>query len=350
MKLLIWMHSTRQPLWSIPPESVDRLTQTVGEGWEVRSIERDMDATGDGPGATPRAVLEEIGEADVFFGFGIGRDAFLASRQLRWIHSAAAGVGGSLFTEMRESDVLLTNSAGIYAEPMADHAMAMILYFARGLDGAVAGSAVREWRREAIAGPDGPLTEVSGAVVGIVGYGGIGRAVGRRATALGMRVRATRRRVPTPRNGSSQRTPPADAEGTTGPDGLDELLAESDYVVLTVPETPETVGLIGVPELARMRDSAVLINIARGRILDEEALADALRSGRLRGAGLDVFREEPLPPDSLLWELDNALLTPHIGGTSPRFWERQTDLMVRNVRHFLAGRPLENLVDKETGY
>ena len=350
MKLLIWMHSTRQPLWSIPHPSVERIARALGEDWNVTSVERDVEATGDGSGAAPQDVLDEIRDADVFFGFGIGRDAFLASRRLRWIHSAAAGVGASLFPEMRKSEVLLTNSAGVYAEPMADHALGMILYFARAFDGAVAGSRVREWRRDAIAGPNGPLRELSDAVVGIVGYGGIGRAVGRRAAALGMRVRATRRREPTSRSGSADGAPPDSALEVMGPDGLDELLAESDYVVLTVPETSETAGLIGASELTRMRDSAVLINIARGRILDEEALADALRSGRLRGAGLDVFREEPLPPESPLWDLDNVLLTPHIGGTSPRFWERQTDLMVRNISHFLAGRPLENLVDKESGY
>ena len=350
MKLLIWMHSTRQPLWSIPRKSIAHVEAALGEGWTISNIQQEMDATGDGPSGTPSAVLDEIEQADVFFGFGIGRDAFLAAERLRWVHSAAAGVSGSLFPEMRESDVLLTNSAGVYAEPMADHAMAMILYFARGLDGAVAGTAAREWRREALAGPGGPLTELSGAVVGVVGYGGIGRAVGRRAAALGMRVWATRRAASGSLNEPTSRSELPEAERILGPEGLEELLAGSDYVVLTVPETEETRGLIGAPQLAGMRESAVLINIARGRILDEEALADALRSGRLRGAGLDVFREEPLPPDSPLWELDNALLTPHIGGTSPRFWERQTELMVRNIEHFLAGRPLENLVDKERGY
>ena len=117
-----------------------------------------------------------------------------------------------------------------------------------------------------------------------------------------------------------------------------------------MPETAETTGLIGERELALMPRSAVLINVARGRILDEEALAAALRAGRLRGAGLDVFREEPLPHDSPLWELDNVLITPHIGGTSQRFWDRQTELMIRNIGNYLAGLPLENLVDKRLGY
>lgn len=343
-ELLIWMYSTSQPHWSMPADSVARVREALGDEWTVRTIEHEIDATGDGPPATPKPVLEGIADAEVYFGFGIARDAFREARRLRWVHSGAAGIGGSLFPEMLESEVLLTNSAGIYAEPMADQALAMMLYFTRGLDGAVAGMRAREWRREAIVGPGGGVTELAGAVVGIVGYGGIGRALGRRARALGMRVWALRRSEPA----AGER--PEEVEWISGASGLKELLRESDYVVLTVPETAETTGLIGERELALMPRSAVLINVARGRILDEEALAAALKAGRLRGAGLDVFRQEPLPPDSPLWELDNVLITPHIGGTSQRFWDRQTELMIRNIGNYLTGLPLENLVDKRLGY
>ncbi len=342
-ELLIWMYSTSQPHWSMPAGSVARVREAMGQEWTVRTIEHEIDATGDGPPATPEPVLEAIAEAEVYFGFGIARDAFREAGRLRWVHSGAAGVGGSLFPEMMESEVLLTNSAGIYAEPMADQALAMMLYFTRALDGAVAGMRGREWRREAIVGPGGGVTELAGAVVGILGYGGIGRALGRRASALGMRVWALRRSEPTGEQ-------PEEVEWISGASGLEELLRGSDYVVLTVPETSETTGLIGERELALMPRSAVLINVARGRILDEEALAAALGAGRLRGAGLDVFREEPLPHDSPLWELDNVLITPHIGGTSQRFWDRQTELMIRNIGNYLAGLPLENLVDKRRGY
>jgi phosphoglycerate dehydrogenase-like enzyme len=338
------MYSTSQPHWSMPADSVARVRETLGDEWTVHTIEHEIDATGDGPPATPRPVLEAIADAEVYFGFGIAPDAFREARRLKWVHSGAAGIGGSLFPEMLESEVLLTNSAGVYAEPMADQALAMMLYFTRGLDGAVAGMRAREWRREAIVGPGGGVTELAGAVVGIVGYGGIGRALGRRAHALGMRVWALRRSEPA----AGDR--PDEVEWVSGASGLDELLNESDYVVLTVPQTSETTGLIGERELNLMPRSAVLINVARGRILDEEALAAALGAGRLRGAGLDVFREEPLPPDSPLWKLDNVLITPHIGGTSQRFWDRQTELMVRNIGNYLAGLPLENLVDKRLGY
>ena len=343
-ELLIWMYSTSQPHWSMPADSVARVREALGDEWTVRTIEHEIDATGDGPPATPKPVLEGIADAAVYFGFGIARDAFREARRLRWVHSGAAGIGGSLFPEMLESEVLLTNSAGIYAEPMADQALAMMLYFTRGLDGAVAGMQAGEWCREAIVGPGRGVTELAGAVVGIVGYGGIGRALGRRARALGMRVWALRRSEPA----AGDR--PEEVEWISGASGLKELLRESDYVVLTAPETADTTGLIGERELALMPRSAVLINVARGRILDEEALAAALKAGRLRGAGLDVFRQEPLPPDSPLWELDNVLITPHIGGTSQRFWDRQTELMIRNIGNFLAGLPLENLVDKRLGF
>lgn len=343
-ELLIWMYSTSQPHWSMPADSVARVREALGDEWTVRTIEHEIDATGDGPRATPKPVLEGIADAAVYFGFGIARDAFREARRLRWVHSGAAGIGGSLFPEMLESEVLLTNSAGIYAEPMADQALAMMLYFTRGLDGAVAGMRAGEWRREAIVGPGRGVTELAGAVVGIVGYGGIGRALGRRARALGMRVWALRRSEPA----VGER--PEEVEWISGASGLKELLRESDYVVLTAPETAETTGLIGERELALMPRSAVLINVARGRILDEEALAAALKAGRLRGAGLDVFRQEPLPADSPLWELDNVLITPHIGGTSQRFWDRQTELMIRNIGNYLTGLPLENLVDKRLGY
>jgi phosphoglycerate dehydrogenase-like enzyme len=337
------MYSTSQPHWSMPADSVARVREALGADWTIRTIKHEIDATGDGPPVTPEPVLDGIADAEVYFGFGIARDAFREARRLRWVHSGAAGIGGSLFPEMLDSEVLLTNSAGIYAEPMADQALAMMLYFTRALDGAVAGMRAREWRREAIVGPGGGVTELAGAVVGIVGYGGIGRALGRRASALGMRIWALRRSRPAGEQ-------PEEVERISGASGLEELLCGSDYVVLTVPETSETKGLIGERELALMPRSSVLINVARGRILDEEALAAALSAGRLRGAGLDVFREEPLPPDSPLWELDNVLITPHIGGTSQRFWDRQTELMIRNIGNYLADLPLENLVDKRLGY
>ncbi|MFQ5689380.1 MAG: D-2-hydroxyacid dehydrogenase [Gemmatimonadota bacterium] len=340
-RFLIWMFSPEYPLWSIPPRSVEAIRSALGPDWEVVSLEIPVLATGDGARDVPAELLDAISEAEVYCGFGIPRPAFLAARRVRWVHSGAAGVGGSLFDEMRASDVPLTNSAGIHAEPMAEHVLGMLLYFARGLDRAEAGRRAREWRYSELAGPGSPVRELSGSRLGIVGYGRIGAAVAHRAAGLGVRVRAIRR------------TPgglPAPLEALDGPEALPDLLSACDYVVLTVPLTPSTEGMIGAPQLARMAPGSVLVNVSRGALVDEEALCVALESGRLRGAGLDAFRCEPLPGESPLWELDNVLITPHASAISPEYWDRETDLIVRNIGRYLAGETLENLVDKQQGY
>jgi phosphoglycerate dehydrogenase-like enzyme len=343
---LIWMYAPGYPLWSMPEATVERIRDALGKDWEVRSVLEPQHASGDGTSTVPPRILEEIAEAEVYCGWGIPREAFQAGRQLRWVHTGAAGVGGSLHEEMRASDVEFTNSAGVYAEPMAEHALAMILHFARGLDVATSGQRDREWTHPRLAGEGGPVREIAGRTLGIVGYGGIGKALARKASALGMWVRAIRR---TP-GALPPESLPAELEALTGPEGLSDLLAASDYVVLAVPETPETTQLIGRKELEPMREGTVLINLARGGLVDESALTDALLERRLRGAGLDVFGREPLDPDSLLWELENVLITPHVSGMSERFWERETELVIENIRRYLAGRKLVNRVDKQRGY
>lgn len=338
---LLWMHSPRYPMWSIPPASVERIREALGPGWELRNLEVELYAPGDGAPEPPAEVLEAVADAEVYCGFGIPREAFLAARELRWVHSGTAGVGASLFPEMRESDVLFTNSAGVYAEPMAEHALGMILHFARGFDVAVGGQRSREWRHRALHGRGSPAREIAGRTLVVVGFGGTGRALARRAAALGMRVLAIRRNP-----GDS----PSGVEEVRGPERLLEALSEADFVALTLPETPQTEGLIGSRELEAMGPECVLINLSRGGVVEEGALAAALAEGRLRGAGLDVFRNEPLPAESPFWELENALVTPHTSGVSPRFWDRETELILRNVDRYLGGKPLENLVDKELGY
>lgn len=340
-KFLVWMHAPEYPIWSMPPDAEERLREALGEGWTLRALREPGYFAGDGARRIPDALLEEIRDAEVYCGFGIPREVFVAGRELRWVHSGAAGVGSSLYPEMRESDVLLTNSAGLHAEPLAEHALALMLHFSRGLDVAGAARRRRAWAHPELAGLGSPVRELTGATAGVVGYGGIGSAVGRRASAVGMRVLGLRSR------------PEEGGEGTDrmfGPDGLDELLEASDYLVLCVPETPETERLIGLRELALLGQDGVLINVARGGVVDEEALVRVLREDGLRGAGLDVFEEEPLPPDHPLWELDRVVITPHTGAVSPRFWERETDLILENLRRYRRGEPLVNEVDKARGY
>lgn len=330
----------RRPLYSVPDWAVGEIRAAVPDDWEVVVLHDLTDSTGDGGPATP-AAMRAIGEAEVYLGYGIPPALFQAAgERLRWAHSGAAGVGGSLHPAMIESDVVLTNSAGVHAEPIADTVLATILYFARGLDFAVRLQAEHRWDRGPWESADAPVRELSELTLGVHGLGGIGRAIARRGAALGMRVLATRRR-------------PGDApdvELLTGDDALPKLLDASDVVVVTVPRTKETEGTIGAAELARLPAGATVVVISRGGVVDEDALVEALASGRIRGAALDVFAREPLPPESPLWGLPNALLTPHISGASHLFWRRQTDLVVENLRRYLAGDPLLNTVDKQAGY
>ena len=343
-RLVLDLQDTR-PVWALPTWAEQEIRDVLPAEWEVTTTDAPADGRGDG-GPPSAASLQAIRGAEVYIGYGIPEPLFRAATgsagsRLRWVHSAAAGVGSSLHAPLRQSEVSLTNSAGIHAQPIAETVLGMILFFARGLDFAVRGQFRREWDKKPFNAADTPIREIAGATLGIVGLGGIGREVARRGAALGMRPLAVRR---------SRTDAPPEVELLSGSGALDELLARSDFLVLAVPETPETRGMIGARELARLPNSAVLVNISRGAVLDEAALVEALRAKRLRGAALDVVQDEPLPPESPLWELDSVLITPHVSGVSRRFWRREIDLIQENLRRYLAGEPLLNLVDKNAGY
>jgi phosphoglycerate dehydrogenase-like enzyme len=345
MRRLVLNLRDARPVWAIPGWAVEEIRAALLPGWALVDVQAPADGQGDGGAIAPEA-LDAVRGAEVYIGYGAPRALFQAATaepqgRLRWIHSGAAGVGGAMYPELVESEVILTNSAGVHGAPMAETVLAMVLHFARGIDFAVRAQQRREWLKEPFESADTPVRETTGLTLGIVGYGGIGAEVGSRAAALGMRVVATRRR-PT--------AVPPYVELLTGDDALDRLLERSDFLVLAVPDTPATRNLVGREQLLRLPRGAVVINVSRGRVLDEDALASLLAEGRLRGAGLDVFHREPLSPDSPLWTLPNVLVTPHVSATSPQFWRRQTDLIVDNLRRYLAGAPLRNLVDKRAGY
>jgi phosphoglycerate dehydrogenase-like enzyme len=338
----------QRPLYSIPDWAADEIRAALPPGWALTEVAEPVDGRGDGGGDSPgaRAARQAVRGAEVYVGFGVPADLFAAATaapegRLRWAHTASAGVGGSLHPALRASEVVLTNSAGIYAEPMADTVLAMVLHFARGIDFAVRGQAERRWDKAPFDAEDTPVRELAECTLGIVGLGGIGRAVARRGVLLGMRVMGTRR-------GGTEG--PEGVEVLSGPDALDRILPRSDFLVVAVPQTADTTAMIGARELGMLPAGAVVINVARGAVMDEEALADALRGGRLRGAGLDVFTREPLPAESPLWTLPNVLVLPHVSGASHRFWRRQTDLIIDNLRRYAAGEPLLNTVDKSAGY
>jgi len=219
----------------------------------------------------------------------------------------------------------------------------VMLAFCRNHHVAARLQGAQRWDRPAVmAGTGTPIREFRGSRVAVLGLGPIGATVARYAAALGATVRGLRRHPP------AQPPPPYDA--VVGLEGLGALLTWADFVVLAVPHTPETDKLIGARELAVMRPDAYLVNVARGSVVDEEALIEALRRGAIAGAGLDVFEEEPLPSSSTLWTLPNVILTPHVAGASPRYFERALELFIENVARFLRREPLRNLVDPALGY
>lgn len=343
MRRLVIDFADRRPLWRVPDWVIRRIEAALPGEWEVRVVQAPADGAGDGALQASAEALEAVADAEVYFGFGVSPVLLRAGRRLRWVHTGTAGVATLLTPELVESDIAFTNSAGVHGPAVAETVIAMMLHFARGLDIAVRAQAEGRWYKEPFDRADAPIREIAGSRTGVAGYGGIGREVARRVVALGGSVIATRRRP-------SGQGPAEPGVEVLGPEGLDRLLETSDYVVLAAPETAQTRGLVGARELARMKRDAVLINVGRGSLVDEAALVDALASGRLRGAGLDVFATEPLPAGHPLWSLPNVLITPHVSAYTHRFWEREVALLEENLARYLDGRPLLNLVDKQAGY
>lgn len=261
----------------------------------------------------------------------------LAGPEVEWVHSLGVGVEQLLTPELVAGPLVVTNSRGTNAPPIAEYVMATALAFGRQLPRWVRQQTERRWARGAH-----PYFEVAGKTLGILGLGSIGREVAARAGALGMRVLALRR-------GTDGQSLPGVAH-TFGPGQLHDLLGASDIVVITLPLTPETRGLLDAPALAAMRPGAYLINVARGAIVDEPALIAALQSGHLGGAGLDVFDQEPLPPESPLWDMPKVIITPHVSSGSPLTMRRSMALWADNLERFAAGQPLRNQVNKQVGY
>ncbi len=272
---------------------------------------------------------------------------------LRWVQLHSAGVDHVLGTPLWQSDVAVTTSSGIHAPNIAEYVLAMMLAFAHRLPRMLAYQARAEWptqRWEKFAAP-----ELHQATVGVMGYGSIGREVGRLAHAFGMRVLALRRaggvgRPPEFELPELAGRPGAEPDLIFTPDRLAEMLPACDYVVLALPHTPATYHFIDEVALRAMKPSAFLVNIGRGALVDEVALVRALREGWIAGAALDVFEQEPLPADSPLWKMENVIISPHIAGFTPHYDERATTLFAENLRRYLAGNPLLNQVERGRGY
>jgi glyoxylate/hydroxypyruvate reductase len=255
--------------------------------------------------------------------------------RLRWVQATSSGIGPWVERlGLHATDVAVTNAAGIHAVPLAEFALMAMLYFAKRMPLVNANRALRRW--ELFAGD-----VVRGRTVAVIGLGGVGREVARLAHAVGMRVLGVRRRAE-----------PGDSvvEAVYAPSDVPRVLGESDYVVLIAPATPETESMLGEREIRAMRPGSVLINIARGSLVDEQALERALRDGHVSGAALDVLRQEPPAPDNPFWSLPNVLITPHSMSTATNENELLTELFCENLARYVSGRPLKNLIDKARGY
>ncbi len=337
-----------RPLLAFPGWAREAILGAVPRGWSTAVLDVPANASGDGVQRFPPELLDEAADARVYVGYGVSPEFLRVAPRLEWVHSGAAGVASSLGPEMLSRPVHFTNSAGIHGPPVAETAVAAMLYFARGLDLAVRAQREGRWGGDDFWGDDSPVAELSASVVGVVGYGGIGRGVAERALAMGSRVLALRRRAA--RAEPPVRPEEGRLEVCSGDAALARIAAESDYLVLAAPETPQTRGLVGRRMLASMKARAVLVNVARGGLVDEEALLAALNSGRLRGAALDVFREEPLPPGHPFFAHPRVLVTPHVSAATRNYWKRQVALVADNIRRFARGEPLRNVVDKQAGY
>ena len=279
-----------------------------------------------------------LAESEVLYGLRFPRNVIARAPKLKWVQVMSAGVERFLDTDMVESPVILTNASGIHAIPIGEFVLNLMLMFAKQIPLYFQLKQEKQWKRL----PPSPLSVLHSNTVGIVGLGDIGQEVGRLAKAFGMRVLAVD--VAKPAGWDKY------ADIMFPPAQLRQLLLESDFVVLAVPLTPETSKLISEEELRTMKSSAYLINIARGGIVDEEALIRALDEHWIAGAGLDVFATEPLPTDSRLWELPNVILSPHISGRQEDNALRATEVFSENLRRYLNGKKLLIVVNKKKGY
>jgi phosphoglycerate dehydrogenase-like enzyme len=284
--------------------------------------------------------LRHLPDAEILYTWSLPEKHLALARKLRWIHTPFAGVDEALYPALVQSPIRLTCSRGVSAAALADHALGMILLFSRGLAVAIRDQE-KGWARERFFDANPMPVELDGKVLGILGFGSIGREVARRGRAFGMRIHALKRN-------QAESEPLVDR--LFGAMELHELLNLADYVVVTLPWTSTTDGILDERALAAMKPTAVLVNIARGKLIREEALAKALETGRLAGAALDVFVEEPLPSTSVFYRHPNVVLTPHIAGLHAHYLDRSTSLFIVNLGRYLKGDSLLHEVDKRAGY
>jgi D-2-hydroxyacid dehydrogenase (NADP+) len=329
-KLLICV---RHPfsLWNPTPEMPAR----IREHWpEMRTA---LLPTYDG-------IEGQLPDTDIFVGFSLRAEQLACARKLKWLHSTAAGVGQLIYPDMRASGIEVTNASGVHRVPMAEHILGTLIALARRFPDCVRYQMQGRWAQQELWDATVRPRELRGQVVLFIGFGAIGREVARVAQPLGMRIRAVTR------SGRGDAAALLLAEQILSVTKLHEMLPEADFVVLAAPETPETRKMMGEREFAFMKPSGYFVNVARGALVDEAALVQALERRAIAGAALDVASQEPLPAESPLWRLENAFITPHMSAVSEQLWTRQTDLLMENLERWFSGRELLNRVDLVRGY
>ena len=315
------------PVWILPSSEVRRIAATLPNAEVIEA-------------RTPDERARVLPDADVLLATRISSAEVATARRLRWIQSTAVGVAPILVPEVVLGPIVVTNVRGVHSQQIAEHAIALVLAVRRQLHTARDRQRTREWAQSEIQAVAVPTLAASTLVV--VGLGAIGSRVAALGAGLGMRVIGVRRRV-------SEPAPPG-VSLIVGPDDLRNVLAEADAAVLATPRTENTRAMIGEAELSAMKSSAVLVNVARGRLIDHDALVAALEKGAIAGAGLDAFVREPLPEDDPLWQMPNVLMTPHTAAFGDDYWRPAVDLFLLNVERFVRGEHLINVVDKAQGY
>ncbi|HYG97977.1 MAG TPA: D-2-hydroxyacid dehydrogenase [Terriglobales bacterium] len=344
MKVLTVLHH-RFDLWTAPSWFSERLARAFPD----IEFEQFDDYT---------AAEPHLPQADVIVTWSLHSEQVQLANRLRWIHSPAAAVHQLMIPEIVNSDIVITNASSVHGPVVAEHVIAVVMTLAKRLRSAFRYQQQHVWSQQELWNERPRPREIGGATLGVVGLGSIGGEVARRALALGMKVVAVRehpdKELPeylrAAQDFSSSQYGNDPGLIVCGSFDLDRMLSESDYVVLAAPLRENTKALMNAERIAKMRREAYLVNVARGQLVDEQALAEALREGRIAGAALDVFEHEPLSADSPLWDMPNVLITPHSAALTERLWERHYELVVENLKRFLVGRPLTSVVDKMKGY
>ena len=316
-------------------ENIRRISE-VSPKIKVKDASALMMAAFRGDNSEKEKLDDMLAEADVIFGLILPKDLLSRAPKLKWLQMMSAGVDRLRDTEIWQSKVTVTGVSGIHASPVGEFVLGFMLMFAKGMPRCFQMKQKREWQRYM------PYL-LRDKTVGVVGLGHIGGEVARLSKSFGMKVIATRRSV-------KQAGKAKNVDLLLPQAQMKEMLAKSDYVVLSVPLTPETRHIISEAELRSMKPSAYIINIGRGGLIDEEALIRALDEKKIAGAGLDVTAIEPLPKDSRLWDMDNVILSPHVSGGMEEYMNQATELFCDNIRRYLEGKKLRNIVDRKKSY